>query len=66
MNFRFRIAAWVVASCALLVGLMIFTARLGLEEELRAGRVDPNHPQKRAGRCITTCPRRKSRISSAS
>ena len=45
MSFRTRIAAWVVASCALLLGLMIFTAHRELEEELRAGRVDRNHPQ---------------------
>ena len=45
MSFRTRIAAWVVASCALLLGLMIFTAHRELEEELREGRVDSNHPQ---------------------
>ncbi len=45
MSFRVRIAAWVVGSCALLLGLMIFTAHRELEEELRAGRVDRNHPQ---------------------
>jgi signal transduction histidine kinase len=43
MSFRFRIAAWVVVSCILLLGLMIFTAHTELEEELRAGRVDRHH-----------------------
>ena len=45
MSFRFRIAAWVVLSCTLLIGVMMFTAHTELEEELRAGRVDSNHPQ---------------------
>jgi signal transduction histidine kinase len=44
MNFRFRIAAWVVFSCILLISVMIFTAHRQLEEELRAGRTDPSHP----------------------
>jgi signal transduction histidine kinase len=44
MSFRFRIAAWVVISCTLLVGMMVYTAHTELEEELREGRVDPNHP----------------------
>ena len=48
MSFRFRIAAWVVVSCTLLIGVMIFTAHSELEEELRAGRVDRHH-QKIAG-----------------
>lgn len=43
MSFRFRITAWVVVSCALLVGVMMFTAYNELEEELRAGRVDRHH-----------------------
>lgn len=43
MSFRFRITAWVVVSCALLIGVMIFTAHTELEEELRAGRVDRHH-----------------------
>ncbi len=43
MSFRFRIAAWVVVSCTLLIGVMIFTAHTELEEELRAGRVDRHH-----------------------
>jgi signal transduction histidine kinase len=43
MSFRFRIAAWVVVSCTLLVGVMMFTAHTELEEELRAGRVDRHH-----------------------
>jgi signal transduction histidine kinase len=43
MSFRFRIAAWVVVSCTLLVGVMVFTAHTELEEELRAGRVDSHH-----------------------
>jgi len=45
MSFRTRITAWVVVSCALLVGVMMFTAYTELEEELRAGRVDSHHPQ---------------------
>lgn len=45
MSFRFRIAAWVVVSCTLLIGVMVFTAHTELEEELRAGRMDRNHPQ---------------------
>lgn len=45
MSFRLRIAAWVVVSCTLLISVMIFTAHTELEEELRAGRVDKNHPQ---------------------
>lgn len=45
MSFRFRIAAWVVVSCTLLIAVMMFTGHRELEEELRAGRVDPNHPQ---------------------
>jgi len=43
MSFRFRITAWVVASCILLIGVMMFTAHNELEEELRAGRVDRHH-----------------------
>ena len=43
MSFRFRIAAWVVVSCTLLIGVMIYTAHDELEEELRAGRVDRHH-----------------------
>jgi signal transduction histidine kinase len=45
MSFRFRITAWVVISCVLLVGVMMFTAHSELEEELRAGRVDRHHQQ---------------------
>jgi signal transduction histidine kinase len=45
MSFRFRIATWVVISCALLIGVMMFTAHTELEEELRTGRVDRNHPR---------------------
>jgi signal transduction histidine kinase len=45
MSFRFRIAAWVVISCTLLVGVMIYTAHTELEEELRVGRVDRHHQQ---------------------
>jgi signal transduction histidine kinase len=45
MSFRFRIAAWVVVSCTLLVAVMIFTAHTELEEELRLGRVDRHHEQ---------------------
>jgi signal transduction histidine kinase len=45
MSFRYRIAAWVVVSCMLLIAVMIFTAYTELEEELRAGRVDRHHPR---------------------
>lgn len=45
MSYRLRISAWVVGSCALLLGIMIYTGYSGLEEELRAGRVDRNHPR---------------------
>jgi signal transduction histidine kinase len=45
MSFRIRIAAWVVVSCILLIGVMMFTAHSELEEELRAGRVDRHHQQ---------------------
>jgi signal transduction histidine kinase len=45
MSFRFRITAWVVVSCTLLVAVMIYTAHTELEEELRMGRVDRHHSQ---------------------
>jgi signal transduction histidine kinase len=45
MSFRARIAGWVVVSCTLMIALMIFIAHSELEEELRKGRVDSNHPQ---------------------
>lgn len=45
MSFRFRIAAWVVLSCTLLIGLMMVTGYRQLEEELREGRKDDTHPQ---------------------
>lgn len=45
MSFRARIAAWVVVSCTLMIGVMIYTAHSELEEELRQGRVDKNHPR---------------------
>jgi len=44
MSFRFRIAAWVVLSCTLLIAVMMFTGYRQLEEELREGRTDPTHP----------------------
>lgn len=44
MSFRFRIAAWVVASCAVMIAVMMATAHHQLEEELKEGLVDPNHP----------------------
>ncbi|QTN33822.1 hypothetical protein HZ994_16375 [Akkermansiaceae bacterium] len=44
MSFRFRIAAWVVVSCTLLIAVMMFTGYRQLEEELREGRTDPTHP----------------------
>jgi signal transduction histidine kinase len=44
MSFRFRIAAWVVVSCTLLIGVMMITGYRQIEEELREGRKDPTHP----------------------
>jgi signal transduction histidine kinase len=44
MSFRFRIAAWVVGSCTLLIAVMMVTGYRQLEEELREGRKDPTHP----------------------
>ena len=44
MSFRFRIAAWVVVSCTLLIVVMMFTGYRQLEEELREGHKDPTHP----------------------
>ncbi|MES2475322.1 MAG: hypothetical protein V4640_06055 [Verrucomicrobiota bacterium] len=44
MSFRFRIAAWVVLSCTLIIGVMMTTAYFQLEEELSQGRRDPTHP----------------------
>lgn len=44
MSFRFRIAAWVVLSCTLLIGVMMTTGYRQIEEELREGRKDPTHP----------------------
>jgi signal transduction histidine kinase len=44
MSFRFRIAAWVVVSCALLIAVMMFTGYRQLEEELREGHKDPHFP----------------------
>lgn len=45
MTYRFRIAAWVVLSCTILIGVLIASAYFQLEEELREGRRDPSHPQ---------------------
>jgi signal transduction histidine kinase len=45
MSFRIRITAWVVLSCTLLIGVMMFAAYRQLEEELRAGRWDRTHPK---------------------
>lgn len=45
MSFRLRIAAWTVVSCILLVAVMMVSGHFQLEEELRKGRVDRNHPQ---------------------
>lgn len=44
MSFRFRITAWVVVSCTLLIGVMMTTGYRQIEEELREGRKDPTHP----------------------
>ena len=44
MSFRFRIAAWVVLSSTLLIGVMMITGYRQIEEELREGRKDPTHP----------------------
>lgn len=43
MSFRFRVAAWVVLSCTVLVAVMMASGYLQIEEELREGRKDPNH-----------------------
>lgn len=45
MSYRQRITAWVVLSCALLLAVMIYTGHTELEEELRLGRIDRDHPQ---------------------
>lgn len=45
MTFRFRIAAWAVLSCTILIAVMVFTAHRHLEEELRQGHKDPSHPK---------------------
>ena len=66
MSFRFRIAAWVVVSCTLLIGVMMFTAHTELEEELRAGRVDRHSSAcSRLGASQQLLRSRKSRTSSA-
>ena len=68
MSFRFRIAAWVVVSCTLLIGVMMFTAHTcSLRRNCAQGRMD-RHPSGMipAGRSITVIPKRKSRTSSAS
>ena len=44
MSYRFRIASWVVFSCAGMIAVMIFAGHRQLEEELREGRVDSTHP----------------------
>lgn len=44
MSFRFRIAAWVVLSCCLMIAVMMYVGHLQIEEELRADRSDPTHP----------------------
>jgi signal transduction histidine kinase len=46
MNFRFRIASWVVLSCSLIIVVMIFAGHHQLEEELRAGNKDKTHPER--------------------
>lgn len=45
MSFRLRIAAWVVLSCTLLIGVMMAAAYWQLEEELREGHWDNTHPK---------------------
>lgn len=45
MSYRLRVAAWMVLSASLLILVMAVTGYLQLEEELRAGREDPTHPQ---------------------
>ena len=45
MNYRFRIAAWMVLSCVLIIAVMIFAGHRQLEEELREGHKDKTHPE---------------------
>jgi len=44
MSYRFRIAAWMVLSCTLIIVVMIFAGHHQLEEELREGKKDKTHP----------------------
>jgi signal transduction histidine kinase len=44
MSYRFRIAAWMVLSCTLIIVVMIFAGHQQLEEELREGKKDKTHP----------------------
>jgi signal transduction histidine kinase len=43
VSFRFRIAAWVVISCVVMIGVMVFAGHCELEEELRQGKKDRTH-----------------------
>lgn len=45
MNYRFRIAAWMVLSCMLIIMVMIYVGHRQLEEELREGHKDKTHPE---------------------
>lgn len=44
MSYRFRIAAWMVLSCTMIIVVMIFAGHHQLEEELREGKKDKTHP----------------------
>ncbi len=45
MSYRFRIAAWMVLSCTLIIVVMIFAGHRRLDEELREGKKDKTHPK---------------------
>jgi len=45
VNFRIRMAAWFGLALVLLVGLLIFTAHLHLDHELRLEKWDRSHPK---------------------
>lgn len=45
MSYRFRIAAWMVLSCMLIIMVMIYVGHRQLEEELREGHKDQTHPE---------------------
>jgi signal transduction histidine kinase len=45
MSYRLRIAAWVVLSASLIILAMAVAGYMQMEEELREGRNDPDHPR---------------------